>query len=147
ARPEADAVSSPDSRRLSRMTWIASLFFVAVVARAAVRLWLATRQIAAVEARRSKVPRLFAGDISVAHHETAADYSVARMRITRVGALTGAVVALALTFGGGIAAVDGLWRAAALDQPWLGLAVVLTVLGLLKLVEIPFAIWRTFGLE
>ena len=129
------------------MTWIASLFFVAVVARAAVRLWLATRQIAAVEARRSKVPRLFAGDISVAHHETAADYSVARMRITRVGALTGAVVALALTFGGGIAAVDGLWRAAALDQPWLGLAVVLTVLGLLKLVEIPFAIWRTFGLE
>jgi STE24 endopeptidase len=129
------------------MSWLAWLFAMAVVGRAAVRLWLATRQIAAVDARRSKVPRLFAGDISVDEHETAADYSVARMRITRVGAVTGAVVALAFTFGGGIAAVDALWRAASLEQPWLGLAVVLSVLGLMKLVEIPFAIWRTFGLE
>lgn len=129
------------------MSWLAWLFLIAVLSRAGVRLWLASRQIAAVEARRSKVPRLFAGDISVEHHERAADYSVARMRITRVGALTGAVVALVLTFGGGIAAVDGFWRTTALEQPWLGLAVIMTVLGLLKLVEIPFAIWRTFGLE
>src|SRR5690606_12872670 len=129
------------------MSWLSWLFLIAVLSRAAVRLWLATRQIAAVEARRSKVPRLFANDISVADHEPAADYSAARMRITRVGAVTGAVVALGLTFGGGIAAVDAFWRAAALEQPWLGLAVVLTVLGLLKLVEVPFAVWRTFGLE
>ncbi len=129
------------------MSWLSWLFLIAVLSRAAVRLWLATRQIAAVEARRSKVPLLFANDISVAEHETAADYSAARMRITRVGAVTGAVIALGLTFGGGIAAVDGLWRATSLEQPWLGLAVVLSVLALMKLVEVPFALWRTFGLE
>jgi STE24 endopeptidase len=113
------------------MSWLAWLFAIAVVGRAGVRLWLATRQIAAVDARRSKVPRLFAGDISVDDHERSADYSVARMRITRVGAVTGAAVAFAFTFGGGIAVVDNGWRAASLEQPWLGVAVVLTVLGLM----------------
>ncbi len=129
------------------MSWFAWVFALAVILRAGIRLWLATRQIAAVDARRSKVPRLFAEDISVENHERAADYSAARMRVTRVGAITGALVALALTFGGGIAAVDRMWRGTALEQPWLGLAVVLTVLALLKLVEVPFAVYRTFGLE
>src|SRR5690606_10673224 len=129
------------------MDWLASLFLAAVLTRAALRLWLATRQIEAVRARRSKVPRLFADEISVADHETAADYTIARMQITRVGALAGAAVAIGLTFGGGIAAVDAFWRAASLTQPWLGLAVVLSVLGLLKLAEVPFPVWRTFGLE
>src|SRR5690606_27901410 len=129
------------------MDWLASLFLAAVLTRAALRLWLATRQIEAVRARRSKVPRLFADEISVADHETAADYTIARMQITRVGALAGAAVAIGLTFGGGIAAVDAFWRAASLTQPWLGLAVVLSVLGLLKLVEVPFSVWRSFGHE
>ena len=129
------------------MEWLAPLFLAAVLCRAALRVWLATRQIAAVAARRSKVPRLFADAISIADHETAADYTIARMRIARVGAVVGAAVALALTFGGGIAAADGLWRGLGLSQPWLGLAVVLTVLGALKLVEVPFSVWRTFGLE
>lgn len=129
------------------MVWLAWLFLAAVVGRAGLRLWLATRQIGAVQARRSKVPRLFADDISVADHERAADYMSARMRMTRVGAVVGALVALALTFGGGIAAADAFWRATALPQPWLGLAVVLTVLGAMKLVEVPFAAWRVFVLE
>jgi STE24 endopeptidase len=129
------------------MFWLAALFLTAVMLRAGLRLWLAARQIAAVEARRSKVPRLFAGEISISDHETAADYTAARMRIARVGTVVGAAVALALTFGGGIAAVDAGWRSTAVPQPWLGLAVVMSVLGLLKLVEVPFSLWRTFGLE
>src|SRR5690606_35622131 len=93
------------------------------------------------------VPRLFHGEISIQDHERAADYTAARMRMTRIGAITGALVALGLTFGGGLAAIDGAWRGAALPQPWLGLAVVLSVLGAMKLVEVPFAAWRTFALE
>jgi len=129
------------------MHWLGALFLIAVLSRAAVRLWLANRQIASIEARRSKVPRLFADQISVADQEKAADYTAARMRLTRVGALTGAAVAVALTFGGGIASADELWRLTDLPQPWLGTAVVLTVLGALRLVELPFSLWRTFGLE
>ncbi|MBN1240488.1 MAG: M48 family metallopeptidase [Gammaproteobacteria bacterium] len=128
-------------------TSIAALFLAAVLLRGATRLWLAGRQLAAVRARRSSVPPMFAGAITTADHEKAADYAAARMHSARVGAVTGAVVALALTFGGGVAAVDAAWRQTALAQPWLGTAVVLSVLALLQAVELPFAIWRTFGLE
>ncbi|HEX7082109.1 MAG TPA: M48 family metallopeptidase [Gammaproteobacteria bacterium] len=129
------------------MHWIGAAFLIAVLSRVGVRLWLASRQIAAVRARRSKVPRLFAHEIAVADHEAAADYAVARMRIARVGAVAGAVLALVLTFGGGVAAADALWRSTGLAQPWLGVGVVLTVLAVFRLVQLPFSVWRTFGLE
>jgi STE24 endopeptidase len=123
------------------------LFLAAVLLRAVTRLWLANRQLAAVQARRSSVPPMFAGAITTADHERAADYAAARMHSARVGAVTGAAVALALTFGGGVAAADALWRQSGLAQPWLGAAVVLTVLAALRSVELPFSIWRTFVLE
>lgn len=128
-------------------TTIAWLFVAAVTMRAATRLWLAGRQLAAVQARRSSVPTLLADTITVSDQQRAADYAAARMHSARVGAVVGAVVALVLTFGGGVAAADALWRQTDLAQPWLGAAVVLTVLAALQLVELPFSLWRTFALE
>jgi STE24 endopeptidase len=54
---------------------------------------------------------------------------------------------VALTIGGGIAALDGLWRHTRLTQPWLGLAVIASVLLAVQLVNLPFSVWRTFRLE
>jgi len=49
--------------------------------------------------------------------------------------------------GGGIAAIDALWRHSPLSQPWLGLAVIATVALLMQVVNLPFSLWRTFRLE
>ena len=45
------------------------LFVAALIAETAVRLWLSSRQIAAVRAHRDRVPELFAGRIALAEQQ------------------------------------------------------------------------------
>lgn len=111
------------------------------------RRWLGSRQIASARAHRERVPQPFAAIVSGAEHRKAADYTVARVRLGRIETLIDAGVALALTLGGGIAAIDALWRGTGWREPWLGLAVVLTALAATALAGLPFSVWRTFRIE
>jgi STE24 endopeptidase len=129
------------------MRWLTPLFVLAVLASTAIGLWLSQRQAAAVARHRDRVPGPFAGSVSDAEHARAADYTIAKVRLGRIGAVVDAALTLALTLGGGIAAADALWRATPLTQPWLGAAVIATVALLIELVHLPLAVWRTFGLE
>lgn len=129
------------------MHWLTVIAVALIVARAAIQAWLASRQIAALERARASVPAAFAADISAADHAKASDYAVARLRAARVGALVEATALWLLSVGGGIAAIDAGWRTTALEDPWLGTAVVLSVLAVLQAVALPFAVWRTFVLE
>src|SRR5437879_13235872 len=61
--------------------------------------------------------------------------------------IVNAVVTLALAVGGGIAAVDGLWRRTGWEEPWLGTAVIATVACVAAAINLPLSIWRTFRLE
>ncbi len=129
------------------MSWLTPLFILAVVAGVAIELWLAQRQTAAVASHRDEVPGPFAGSVSADEHRKAADYTLAKLRFGRAGALVDAALTVALTIGGGIAALDALWRHTRLTQPWLGLAVIASVLLAVQLVNLPFSVWRTFRLE
>jgi len=123
------------------------LFVAALIAETAVRLWLATRQIAAVRAHRDRVPELFAGRIELAEQQRAADYTVARARVSRWATGFEALIKLLLTLGGGLAAGQALVGRAHWPEPWQGTAIVLCVLLFLQLVGLPFALWRTFRIE
>ncbi len=127
--------------------WLTLLFVTMVAAETATRLWLATRQIAAVQAYRDRVPEPFQGQIGLADQRKAADYTVARMRLGRWASLCEALVKLLLTVGGGLALVDSLLRRMDWQEPWRGALLVLVVLLLMHLVSLPFALWRTFGVE
>jgi STE24 endopeptidase len=129
------------------LTWLAIAFVIALVAETAVRLWLGSRQIEAVQAHRDRVPEQFSGQIGLADHQKAADYTIARVRFGRIGAVLDAALALVFTFGGGIALIDEFWRSLNLQQPWLGTAVVLSLFLVIQIVRLPFALWRTFRLE
>jgi STE24 endopeptidase len=129
------------------MHWLTPLFVVAVLASSAIGLWLSQRQAATVARYRNQVPAPFADSVSSAEHAKAADYTIARVRFGRIGAVVDAALVLALTVGGGIAAVDALWRHTPLRQPWLGVAVTATVALIIQLANLPFSAWRTFGLE
>jgi STE24 endopeptidase len=129
------------------MSWLTPLFILALVAGVAIELWLAQRQATAVASHRDEVPGPFAASVSADEHRKAADYTLAKLRFGRAGALVDAVLTVALTIGGGIAALDGLWRHTRLTQPWLGLAVIASVLLAVQLVNLPFSVWRTFRLE
>ena len=56
------------------------VFVVAVIAETITRLWLSTRQIAAVRAHRDRVPEQFSDQVELADQQKAADYTVARAR-------------------------------------------------------------------
>ncbi|HKD53545.1 MAG TPA: M48 family metallopeptidase, partial [Steroidobacteraceae bacterium] len=129
------------------MHWLTPVFVLAVLAGAALELWLAQRQAATVARHRSAVPGPFAASVSAADHGKAADYTIAKLAFGRIGTLVDAVLLLALTIGGGIAAADALWRRTGWPEPWLGLAVIATVVLVIQLVNLPFSIWRTFCLE
>ncbi|HEX3845857.1 MAG TPA: M48 family metallopeptidase [Steroidobacteraceae bacterium] len=129
------------------MAWLTWAFVAAIAAEAVTRLWLGARQVAAVQAHRNLVPEPFQGQVALADQQKAADYTTARIRLGRIATVVEALVKLALTLGGGLAAIDALWRGTALGEPWRGVLVVASVLLLLQLVGLPFSIWRTFRIE
>jgi STE24 endopeptidase len=129
------------------MHWFAGLFVLLLAASTLTRSWLNQRQVAAVQRHRDEVPEAFRAQIDLASHQKAADYTVASARIGRWDTLLDAAVALVLTLGGGLSAIDRAWQAAHLPAVWHGTVVVLSTLLLVSLVGLPLSIWRTFGVE
>jgi STE24 endopeptidase len=129
------------------MQWLTWIFLAALAAETLTRLWLGSRQIAAVQSHRNDVPELFRAQVALVDQQKAADYTTARVRMGRWATVFEALVKLALTLGGGLAAVDALWRHTRLGEPWRGVLVVATVMLLLQVVGLPFSLWRTFRIE
>jgi STE24 endopeptidase len=129
------------------MHWFTLLFVIALLTTALIRAWLSLRQTSAVRRHRSQVPEAFASQIELAAHQKAADYTIARASIGRWDLLLDTALALVLTLGGGIDAIDALWRGAELSPTLHGTAVVLSTLLIVSAVGLPLSIWRTFGVE
>ena len=129
------------------MPWLTVIFILAVIGGTALQLWLSGRQVTAVASHRAHVPEPFGSQISSSDHAKAADYTIATVRFRRIETVFDAAVLLALTVGGGLDAIDTLWRRTGWSQPWLGTAVILTLLCVTGALGLPFALWRTFRLE
>lgn len=129
------------------MHWFTGLFVLLLLMSTAVRSWLNQRQVAAVLRHRDRVPEVFADQIDLPAHQKAADYTVARAALNRWDVLLDAGIALALTLGGGIDAIDRWWYFADLSPAWHGTAVVLSTMLIVSAVGLPLSLWRTFGVE
>src|SRR5436309_6580482 len=126
---------------------LTSLFLLALAVSLGLQLWLARRQLHHVLAHRGAVPAHFAGRITLAAHQKAADYTAARTRVAVVELLLDAVVLLALTLGGGLALIAGSIAAvpvAALAQD-VALIVFVAILG--GALALPLAWYRSFVIE
>ncbi|MGN4189155.1 M48 family metallopeptidase [Burkholderia gladioli] len=123
------------------------LFAAAILAMVGTKLWLATRQIRFVAAHRDAVPAQFRDTIPLTAHQRAADYTVARTRLTMLQIVASAVLLIALTLFGGVGAIDHALRG------WLGggygqqILLIAAVLLITSAVEIPFDYVRQFGIE
>ncbi|GFE85130.1 M48 family metallopeptidase [Steroidobacter agaridevorans] len=129
------------------MHWFTGLFLLLLLASTATRSWLNQRQAAAVRRHRDRVPEAFAQQIDLQAHQKAADYTVAGAGLNRWDVLLDALVALLLTLGGGIDAIDRWWQAAGLSPAWHGTAVVLSTFLIVGALGLPLSLWRTFGIE
>ena len=123
------------------------VFLAAVVVHVLVEFWLSRRQVASVLRNRTTVPPAFASVVSPDEHAKAADYAAARQRLGNLEAIYDAVVVLALTLGGGIAATGAWSTAIAGSGVPAGVLHVLSVLAVMSLAGLPFSVYRTFVLE
>ena len=124
-----------------------SAFALALVAGLLVKLWLVTRQVRHVAGHRGAVPKAFEHAISLATHQKAADYTLAKARFGLVELAWGTAILLGWTLLGGL----DLMNKALLG--WLGGGMLqqLALLGAFAIVssvlELPFGLWQTFRLE
>lgn len=123
------------------------IFLVALAVSVLLRLWLTRRQIDSVRRHRNEVPEAFAQTISPEAHRKAADYTVARTRLTSIDIVVEAGVLMAWTLGGGLAWVDRAWRTLEWPPVATGVGVLLTIVAVGALIDLPFRLWRTFRIE
>lgn len=122
-------------------------FIAALACHLIVRIWLARRQISHVAAHRGSIPGGFESAISPEEHAKAADYTVARQKVGMLEAAYDSALLLAMTLGGGIALL-GDWAGTVVPHSVAaGTLHVLATFAVLALLGLPFAIYRTFGLE
>lgn len=110
------------------------------------RLWLKLRHIRYVRERRHTVPTDFAERINLASHQKAADYTVDRSKTAIFSLLVEAVQLLALTLGGGLAALHLFWSSH-LEGIAYGLAMIFSVMAISALIDLPLTVYSQFVIE
>jgi STE24 endopeptidase len=128
-------------------TAFTTLFLAALALTTLLRLWLAQRHVRHIAAHRDAVPEAFRETISPEAHQRAADYTVAKMRLAMVEVIVGALLVLALTLGGILQILHSAWTALGLDGMAHGMAFIAGLAVLSSVVDLPFALFRTFVIE
>jgi STE24 endopeptidase len=125
-------------------------FSGAVLASLLVKFWLATRQMRHVAAHRGAVPVAFAGTVALAAHQKAADYTLAKLRLSIVTDAFGSAVLIAWTLLGGLDALNR-WMVALVAPHWGAMPYQLLLIGAFVLIgallDLPFELYSTFRLE
>ena len=137
----------PRCSRIIAMNSFTVLFLIAFAAGLILQLWLATRQARHIRAHAAAVPEAFADRITLAQHQKAANYSLARLGVERWDLLLGMLVLLGWTIGGGLNTLDTAINSLGLGSLWAGVALILVTVLIGGLIELPLSIWQTFGIE
>lgn len=137
----------PTTNELSPSMLLTLAFAIALALQLLVQLWLNTRQVRYVAQHRHEVPQSFASHISLAAHQKAADYTLAKARFGLLHMAWGAVILLGWTLLGGLNALQGTllqWMEPGMVQQLVLLAAFAAISGLL---DLPFSLYQTFALE
>ena len=130
------------------MHWFTLVFLATLALTTAARLWLSSRNIRHIAAKRTAVPAEFAGRISLAAHQKAAAYSIAKARLGLIETLVAAALTLVLTLGGGLQFLSGLCeRVFQLGGYGHGIALIVLVIVVSSAVDLPSSLYRTFAIE
>ena len=137
----------PTTNALSPSMLLTLAFAIALAVQLLVQLWLNTRQVRHVAQHRSQVPAVFATHISLAAHQKAADYTLAKARFGLAHTAWATLILLGWTLLGGLNALNGAllqWLEPGMLQQLALLAAFALISGLL---DLPFSLYQTFALE
>lgn len=126
---------------------LTTAFVVALLMGLMLKFWLASRQMRHVAQYRNRVPERFRERVTLAAHQKAADYTITKTRFGLLELALAAAVMLGWTLLGGLSALNavvmGLTGPGMIQQLVL-LAAFVAIGGLL---ELPFGLYQTFGIE
>jgi STE24 endopeptidase len=120
---------------------------VALVAHVALKLWLNARQVRHVAAHRSAVPTAYAQTMGLADHQKAADYTLAKAKLSQIDIVLDAAVLVGWTLLGGLDALNQVllgWMGPGMAQQ-VALIVAFMVIG--GVIGLPLSLVQTFGVE
>ena len=120
---------------------------VALVLGLVLKFWLASRQIRHVAQHRNSVPTAFANNITLAAHQKAAAYTVAKARFGLLEMALGAAILLGWTLLGGLSALNQALLQWLGGGMWQQIALLAAFLLIGALVELPMTLYQTFVLE
>jgi len=129
------------------MNAFTAVFLLALALSFGIEQWLSRRQVAHVRAHRDAVPEAFRDTITPEAHRKAADYTVDKNRLGDVERVIGVALLLLFTLGGGIAAIQAFWNGIGLSPLWTGIAIILSTMILMQLLELPLGVYQTFVIE
>jgi len=128
------------------MTFLAVAICVAILLSAAIGVYLRRRQIACVAAHREAVPADFAGAVTLEDHRRAADYTMARARLSIAETIFDALASLAFLLLL-LAPLYAVIASVTPEGPTRGVALVVAFAAIGNLLDLPFSLAETFGLE
>lgn len=123
------------------------LFLAALGLSLFLRIWLALRHTGHVRAQRFQVPADFAAQITLEAHQKAADYTIAKTRLSLFHILLETAMLLTFTLGGGLEALGRLASGLPVGLLWQGTALILGVFTIIAVIELPLGVYRTFVID
>ena len=120
---------------------------LALLAHVALKFWLNARQVRHVSLHRSAVPATYADTVSLADHQKAADYTLAKARLSQIDIALDAAVLLGWTLLGGLDALNQVlldWMGPGMAQQ-IALVLGFSLVG--GLIGLPLSLMQTFGVE
>lgn len=132
-------------------TLVSALFVAVLLATTLLKFWLLQRQLRHVAAHRGNVPAAFASTVSLAAHQKAADYTLAKGRLALYAQLISAALLVGWTLLGGLDALNAWVQGQVGAETWGGYAQPLLLIGAFALIgmllDLPLEAYATFGIE
>ncbi|MEN2429166.1 M48 family metallopeptidase [Comamonas sp. F1-6] len=133
--------------RLDFTLALSLLFATAVALQWLLRVWLVSRQVRHVATHRGAVPPAFAHRISLSAHQKAADYTLAKARVSLIDITLSAAVLLCWTLLGGLDWLNRWLLEFISPGLWQQLALLASFAVISALIELPLSLYQTFKLE
>ena len=129
------------------MNTFTAVFLTALAFSTCVRLWLAWRHARHVQTHRDRVPDVFANAITIEQHRKAADYTVAKTRLSYLHIGLETTILLAFTLGGGLQWLDDSLRGVLSSDMARNVILIGAVMLISAALELPLDLYRKFGIE
>lgn len=123
------------------------LFIFFLILTFVVRCWLSIRQIRHIRAHQEKVPEQFVGSISLASHQKAAAYTVAKTRFSLVSLIVETAVLLGFTLFGGLEKLSDWVLGISGNDMIYQIALIALASIIVGAIDLPFDYWQQFVLE